>query len=197
MYSNILVVALLCIFGLGGCAMTSKRPSGSLLDMVKQVTGLGEPAAAGKSEPREISISFNGTEDLNALAPKKGLALVVRVYALKDDKSFVQTSRELLEKSPPDDAVAQQGIVNIKEIIVIPGQKLELNEKVEGDVSHIGVAGFFRDAKASRWRLVVPVTAFARGKPLGLRAELNSLCVVPPGKPTAKKEYKEDYYCKS
>lgn len=195
MYTNIRT--FLCLFFIGvlsACASNSGDSSGGILDVAKRITGLGEPTPS-KTEPREVMISLRGTPDLNSSGAKGGLALVVRVYALKDGVAFFQTGRDVLENPASAESLSQQDIVTVKEVVVIPGQKLAVNEKVEARTTHIGISGFFRDTASTRWRLAVPIDSFKPGKPVEVIADVNGLCVVPSSK--SDKKSVDPRFCKT
>lgn len=194
MYTNIR--ALLCLFfvsTLCACASKPSDSSGSILDVAKRITGLGEPTPS-KTEPREILISLRGGNDLNSSGAKGGLALVVRVYTLKDGVAFFQTGRDILENPASAESLAQQDIVSIKEVVVIPGQKLAVSEKVDPRTTHIGISGFFRDTASTRWRVAVPIDSFKPGKPVEIVADVNSLCIVASSK--SDKKSVDPKFCK-
>lgn len=180
-----------CVFA--GCSTSPSDLTGGLMDKAKQMVGLGEPTAA-KAEPKEIMVSVRGTTDLNSLSGKNGLALVLRAYALKDNVAFFQVGKDVFESPTSSQSLAEQDVVNIKEVVVIPGQKLIISEKVDPAVSHVGLAGFFRDSGSTRWRLVIPVILFKPGKPIEVLADRNGLCVVPVTE--AEKANKDASYCR-
>lgn len=188
---RICCVILLSVFV--GCSINPVDLPGDLMGKAKQMVGLGESGPV-KRDPKEIIVSVRGMSDLNSLSGKNGLALVLRAYALKDNVAFFQIGKDVFESPSASQALVEQGVVNIKEVVVIPAQKVIITEKVDPAVSHIGLAGFFRDPSSTRWRLVIPVALFKSGKPIEVLADRNGLCVVPVTE--VEKSNKDASYCR-
>lgn len=142
-------ITLFALLAMGGCAGGSI--AGAALDMI----GMRKPVELPESQkpPRTIAIRLHAGPNLNTDASGHPLALVARIYKLRQNAAFeraafdgflnVHTERELLGND----------LLEVKEVTLIPGQRYEISEKVSREASYIGVVALFRAPAAQRWRL--------------------------------------------
>jgi len=85
--SLLITHAALCAL-LGGCA-AGVTVLGAAANAALQASGLGKPELPdAQKPPRNVALTLYAAPNLNAANDKRPLALVVRLYALKDPTSF-------------------------------------------------------------------------------------------------------------
>lgn len=164
---------------LGGCAAVS----GDTMDKTLQAIGLQKPAVPDgiKDLPsipthRPVTLRLHAGAVLNTDAAGRPLATVVRIYRLKNTELFLQSPYEAFHSDTTSGAVVkpppfERDILEMREVVLAPGQQAESIEKLGMDVSAIAVVALFRSPQSNRWRFVFDAkTAAATGITLGLHA---------------------------
>jgi type VI secretion system protein VasD len=106
--------------------------------------------------PRTVGIKLNAAPSLNVDGNGRSLALVARIYKLKQNSAFEQAPfAAFLTPQAEKDALGAD-LLEVKEVTLIPGQKLELQEKVSKDAYFLGVVALYRTPDPQRWRLSFP-----------------------------------------
>ena len=167
------LIALPIALAAGGCSSIGS----DTLDKTLQAVGIQKPAAAEslKDLPaipthRAVTLRLHAGAVLNTDATGRPLALVVRVYRLKNTESFLQSPYESFQ---PDTSYKSstfaQDVIEMREIVLAPGQQSESIEKLGMDVGALAVVALFRAPQQHRWRFVFDAkTAAASGITLGL-----------------------------
>lgn len=155
-------LAALCAFALttlGGCAAGVGSVAGAALEMV----GLRKPALPelpdAQKPPRTIAIRLQAGDKLNADADGRPLALVTRIYKLRQTAAFEQASYDSFLTPQRERELLGADLLEVKELLLVPGQHYEAFEKVSREAYFIGVVALFRAPAPQRWRL-----AFAAGE---------------------------------
>lgn len=82
------------------------------------------------------------------------MSVAVRVYQLKDRKSFDGASYDDLLKN--ERAVLSADLQDTAGVVVNPGSAASLSQPMRPDTEYIAIVGFFRNPKNDRdWRRVV------------------------------------------
>jgi len=179
---------LACTLGLSlmlsGCASTGPSPSGAeaagLIDKTLQAVGLQKPAAVdelGKLPPlplhTSVTLRVHAGEVLNTDSAGRSLALVARIYKLRNSETFLQTPYESFQVDPigNKELPFAKDVVEMREVVLTPGQKLEGIEKLGPGVRALAVVALFRAPAEGRWRFVFDSKAAAgSGVTLGAHA---------------------------
>ena len=164
------VAAAVTVATLAGCA------GASIAGAVLQVAGINRPPEPPDAQkpPRSVTIRLHAAPALNSGNGGPPLALVARIYKLRQAEAFerlsyaayagsasVQAERELLG---PD-------LVEVKEVLLIPGQRYEVTEKVSREAGYVGVVALFRAPDGQRWRAAFSAAdAEKAGITIGLHA---------------------------
>ena len=145
---------------LGGCATVGKLTNGAL-----EMVGLKEPEVPEIPEipdalkaPRTITIKLHAGANLNADANGQPLAVVARIYKLKQNAAFQQATYDVFLSPQKEKEVLGAELLEVKEITLIPGQQYAVTEKVTQEAYYIGVVALFHSPAAHRWRVVFPTT---------------------------------------
>lgn len=149
--SPIITFALLA---LGGCA------AGSIASTALELVGVRKPPELPdvQKPPRTVAIRLHASPNLNTDAHGHPLALVARIYKLRQSAAFERAAFEGFLDTHTERELLGNDLLEVKEITLIPGQRYEVSEKVSREAYYIGVVALFRAPAEQRWRL-----AFAAG----------------------------------
>jgi type VI secretion system protein VasD len=103
--------------------------------------------------PRTVAIKLNAAEALNVDSSGKSLALVARIYKLKQNSAFEQLPLSSFLNPAMEKEALGSDLLEMKEVTLVPGQRLELQEKVSKEAYYLGVVALFRAPDPQRWRL--------------------------------------------
>jgi type VI secretion system protein VasD len=169
---------LALIGALGGCASPSSNPSspqgGGLVDRALQLTGWQKPALPDAmsqlpplplpSNARSVTLRLHAGEVLNVDAQGRSLALVARVYKLRASDTFLQAPHEAFQQDPArhKELPFAQDVVDMREVVLTPGQRLDGIETLGPEVKAIAVVALFRAPAPQRWRFVFDTASATR-----------------------------------
>lgn len=141
-----------CIL-LGGCAAAVPL-LGSAGSAALQMVGVGKPDVPDSQKPpRNLGLTLYAAQNLNAANDNRPLALVVRLYALKDPTSFQQAPFDRFTDPTKEKTALGADLLSVREITLIPGQHYNATEKVSREAQAFGVVALFRDPALQRWKL--------------------------------------------
>lgn len=106
-------------------------------------------SACGSSGVRVRAYAFPDAND--------GNSVVVRIYELKDPKSFEEAL--LASFWTNDEAAIGSDLIRKHELTLLPEEPRELRIEVSEDAGYIGAAANFRTNTGAGWRKVLPVSA--------------------------------------
>jgi type VI secretion system protein VasD len=157
---NVLVMSsLLCL--LGGCAGT--------LDAV----GLRKsaPLPEALQAPRRVALHLHAAPRLNVDARGQPLALLVRIYKLRQRAAFDQAPyAAFLTPQAERDALGAD-LVESRDITLVPGRRLDLDERVPREAGWLGIVALFHAPAPQAWRVAFAAAdAEAAGVTVGLHA---------------------------
>lgn len=145
---------------LGGCGTVGNLTNGAL-----EMVGLKKPEAPKVPEipdalkaPRTIAIKLHAGTNLNMDENGQPLAVVARIYKLKQNAAFQRATYDTFLDSQKEKEVLGAELLETKEITLIPGQHYEVTEKVTQEAYYIGVVALFRAPAAHRWQVVFPAS---------------------------------------
>jgi type VI secretion system protein VasD len=139
---------------LSGCA------AGSIASAALEMAGIRKPVELPdiQKTPRSVAIRLHAGQNLNSDAAGHPLALVTRIYKLRQMDTFQQIAYEGFLNARQERELLGNDLLEVKEVMLVPGQHYELVEKVSHEAYFIGVVALFRAPAEQRWRL-----AFAAG----------------------------------
>lgn len=127
--------------------------------------------ASQRAAIRHVDFAVSAGSNLNASESNAGLALVVRIYLLRDATAFQQAPFETFTNEEREAAVLGADVVSVRELILTPEQKLQTRQEVTTEVNSLGIVGLFRAPAVHRWRLLFDLKQAAReGVVLGANA---------------------------
>lgn len=129
-----------------------------------------------------LHLDFTAREALNTDARESNSlseSVVVRVYQLKDRKTFDKTVYQQLLKD--GDTVLKADLLASRDMVVKPGGDANLNMPMEEDAQFVAVVGLFRhpDMVNNTWKQVIERDDLDPDKPRILEAGNNHLTLQP------------------
>lgn len=162
---------LLLLLPLSGCAGGA---IGGLANAALQMAGLAKPAPEvpeAQKPPRNVSIRLHAGQRLNTDPQGRPLALVARIYKLRQSAVFEQAPYDSFLDAAREKALLGGDLLEVQEVLLVPGQRYEIQEKVGREAAFIGVVALFRAPAAQRWRATFAASAAERdGVSIGLHA---------------------------
>lgn len=160
--STIRPLAVLALFVLlAGC--------GGALDAVGLRKGPG--LANAYKPPRTVPVRLHAASRLNLDSRGQPLALAVRVYALRHKTAFEQASYAAFLNPQSERESLGADLVAVREVMLVPGQRYEVAEKLSREASHVGIVALFHRPASGRWRAAFSAADAERdGITLGLHA---------------------------
>jgi type VI secretion system protein VasD len=128
------------------------------------------PELADAQKPaRTVSVRLHAAQKLNTDARGQSLALVARVYKLRQSAAFEAAPYAAFLSPQAERDAFGADLVEVKEITMVPGQKYEVQEKVSREAGYIGIVALFNKPAPQRWRLAYTA---AEAEPAGVTVGL-------------------------
>lgn len=124
------------------------------------------PEVADAQKPaRTVSVRLHAANKLNTDARGQSLALVARLYKLRQSAAFEAAPYAAFLSPQAEQAAFGADLLEVKEITLVPGQKYEVQEKVSREAGYIGIVALFNKPAPQRWRLAYTA---AEAEPAGV-----------------------------
>ena len=112
------------------------------------------PELADAQKPaRTVNVRLHAASKLNTDASGQSLALVARLYKLRQTAAFESAPYAAFLSPQAEQAAFGADLLEVKEITLVPGQKYEVQEKVSREAGYIGIVALFHKPAPQRWRL--------------------------------------------
>lgn len=162
----------LLAFSLAGCGVTQ-----GITDGTKSAFN-----AVFYKKIKVLRLDFTAREALNTDARESNSLsepVVVRIYQLKDRKTFDKTVYQQLLKD--GETILKADLLASRDVVVKPGGDANLNMPMEADTQFVAVVGLFRhpDMVNNTWKLVIGREDLDPDKPRILEAGNNHLTLQP------------------
>jgi type VI secretion system protein VasD len=162
---------------LSGCSTQGGGAVGKALEIV----GLKTPPVVEQlpkelpQMPRKLPLRLHAGEQLNTDTTGRSLAVVARIYKLRAIDAFMQAPYDAFASASPDrNETWRRDVVEMREVVMAPGQRHEVIETLAPGTSHVAVVALFRAPAEQRWRFVFDAngasTSAASGITVGLHA---------------------------
>jgi len=156
--------ALAAIACMAGCASSGadSKGEGGLLDSALEVVGLqraqekpkemaiGLPA---KAAPR-LTLRIHAGQVLNTDASGRSLALITRIYQLKEHEAFLQAPYDAFTDRAAEKTALGDDLIEVKEVLLKPGGRHEALQTLSPDTRYIAVVALLRSPAERRWRFL-------------------------------------------
>lgn len=149
------IFAISCSLAMMGCAGLRKPPD----------------VPEAWQAPRHVAVHLQAAPRLNVSADGQSLALVVRIYKLRQLAAFDSAPFAAFLDPASEKQALGADLIEAREVTLVPGQQVDLDESVTREAGYIGVAALFRAPAAQRWRAAFPAAEAERsGVTVGLLA---------------------------
>lgn len=126
---------------------------------------------------RTAAIRLHAAAGLNPDSRGQPLALLTRVYKLRQSAAFEQAPFDAFLSPAAEREAFGADLIEVKEVVLVPGQRYEVQEALGPEVAYVGVVGLFRSPAAQRWRLAFASEAASKsGVTIGAHG-----CALSPG----------------
>ncbi len=142
------------VLSIAGCAAVGTVAT--VANAALEVTGIKKPPVPelpdAQKAPRTILINLQASESLNTDANGRSLALVARIYKLRQTANFQQASYDTFLNPQKEKDALGTDLLEVTEVTLVPGQKYRASEKVSREAYFVGVVALFRAPAPQRWR---------------------------------------------
>ncbi len=148
-----------CIaLALAAAALAGCGTGASIAGAVLQIAGVQRPPELPDAQkpPRNVAIRLHAAGTLNSGKSGPPLALVARIYKLRQADAFDRVPYEGFTNAHAERELLGADLLEVKEVLLIPGQRYEVTEKVSREAGYIGVVALFRAPNGQRWRAAFP-----------------------------------------
>jgi type VI secretion system protein VasD len=141
---------LVCV--VAGCAGGGL---GSIAGAALEAAGVKKPPELPEAQkpPRNVAIRLHAAAKLNTDPRGQPLALVARIYKLRQAAAFEQAPYATFLNPQAEKEAFGADLVEVKEVTLVPGQHYEVTEKVTREAGYVGVVALFHSPAPQRWRL--------------------------------------------
>jgi len=143
------MIVIAGFLALQGCA------AGSIAGAALQMAGIQKPPELPDAQkpPRNVAIRLHAAQNLNAGKAVQPMALAARIYKLRQIATFQQMNFNAFLDPQTERQLLGNDLLEVKEVMLIPGQRYEVVEKVTREAYFIGVVALFQAPAEQRWRL--------------------------------------------
>ncbi|KQQ89192.1 type VI secretion system lipoprotein TssJ [Massilia sp. Leaf139] len=139
---------LLLAAALPGCA------GDGLAGRALEASGMRKPTQAELMKtPRSIPLRLHAAPKLNADAKGRPLAVVARIYTLRQNAAFEAAPYATFLTPGLDREAFGADLLEVKDVTLVPGQRYEVVERVTRDAAYVGVVALFHSPAPQRWRM--------------------------------------------
>lgn len=164
-----LVLASGIVMLLAGCGLTQKVTDGTVA-VTKSIF---------YKQVKTLHLDIRAREAVNSNAGGVALSAVVRIYQLKDRKTFDSTDYPSLFAT--DSQAIKADLLAEKDIRLQPGGAVTIDMPMEEDAQYVAVAGMFMtpDQTNNTWRVVLSREDLDPDKARVIEAGNNQLTLIP------------------
>ncbi|KUZ74461.1 type VI secretion protein [Burkholderia ubonensis] len=129
------------------------------------------------TQVKTMNVDLVARSSLNANAAGQPLSTVVRLYQLKDAKTFDQLDYTQLQTHDLDALKAD--LLATKDVVLRPGANASVSEPMHPDAHVVGVVAFFREpGEGAVWKLTMPKKQWKQTDPVKVEVRDNVLVLL-------------------
>ncbi|WP_423382969.1 type VI secretion system lipoprotein TssJ [Burkholderia sp. LMG 32019] len=129
------------------------------------------------TQVKTMNLDLVARSSANANAGGQPLSTVVRLYQLKDAKTFEQLDYTQLQTNDLD--ALKTDLLATKDVVLRPGASASVNEPMNPDAQVVGIVAFFREpGDGAVWKLSVPKKQWKKTDPVKIEVRDNALILV-------------------
>jgi type VI secretion system protein VasD len=172
---HLLKLASVCValaVAVSGCASTSGGDG--IVGKTMEMLGLKAPESREEAKAmapvaRTLTLRVHASDQLNTDAQMRSLSVVMRVYKLRRLEAFLAAPYTAFVDAAAEKQSFGDDVVDVREVVMRPGQKHEVVETMPKEAEYIAVAALFRAPAEGRWRFAFDAKQAAKsGVTLGL-----------------------------
>ena len=128
------------------------------------------------TQVKTMNVDLTSRASLNPNGAGQSLSTVVRIYQLKDTKTFDTLDYGQLQSNDLD--ALKPDLLATKDVVLRPSASATVSEPMNEAAEFVGVVAFFRDAgKDATWKLVVPKKQWKKTDPVKIEVSGNTLAL--------------------
>ena len=128
------------------------------------------------TQVKMMNVDLTSRASLNPNGAGQSLSTVVRIYQLKDTKTFETLDYGQLQSNDLD--ALKPDLLATKDVVLRPSASATVSEPMNEAAEFVGVVAFFRDAgKDATWKLVVPKKQWKKTDPVKIEVSGNTLAL--------------------
>jgi len=128
------------------------------------------------TQVKMMNVDLTSRASLNPNGAGQSLSTVVRIYQLKDTKTFDTLDYGQLQSNDLD--ALKPDLLATKDVVLRPSASATVSEPMNEAAEFVGVVAFFRDAgKDATWKLVVPKKQWKKTDPVKIEVSGNTLAL--------------------
>ncbi|QOY96209.1 type VI secretion system lipoprotein TssJ [Massilia sp. UMI-21] len=180
MRTSSFLAAVLAACALAGCG------SNGLATTALEATGLRKPPELPEAlrPPRTVALRLHASPRLNLDGRGQPIALAVRLYKLRRKDAFERAPYAAFLDPQAERASLGSDLIEVREIMLVPGQRYEVSEKLGREAGHLALVALFQRPAEGRWRASV---AAADAEREGVNIGLHACALTVGGSSTAAK----------
>src|SRR5471032_1754 len=153
------------------CSRIGDDKSASLVMVMSSCSQRSPELPDAQKPARNVAIRLHASDNLNTDQDGHPLALVARIYKLRQSAAFQQAAYDGFLNAHTERDMLGNDLLEVKEVMLVPSQRYEVVEKVTREAYFIGVVALFRAPAEQRWRLAFAADdAEKNGITVGLHA---------------------------
>jgi type VI secretion system protein VasD len=130
---------------------------GTVADKAMEIAGLKAPVKPdvlpdSALPDRRIRWLLHASSSLNVAENGQPLALVTRIYRLRNPDSFLQAQMEVFGDPVREKQALGDDLISAREVLLLPGQHHEATDKIPREVPYLGIVALYRHPAGGRWR---------------------------------------------
>jgi type VI secretion system protein VasD len=155
--------------GACACALTGCETAANVVktatvarDKTLEFTGLKTPEVAipeASLPVWRIPLRIQASPSLNIDGEGHSLALVLRVYKLRNAEAFLNAPYSVFGDPAAEKERLGEDLVELREIQLVPGQVVDTLEKVRREAPYVGVVALYVRPSPQRWKLLFDTPA--------------------------------------
>lgn len=134
----------------------------------------GKPTLPVQPARRNVVLHLNAAPRLNVERHGQSLALVVRIYILRQRTAFDAAPYAAFLAPDAERTALGADMLDVREMTLVPGQRAESLQALPPDAAYVGVVALFHSPLARAWRLSVAAPDAERN---GLALELGACAI--------------------
>ena len=134
------------------------------------VSALSAILSGCASGPAAYPISGEAGPTINRDTSGRSLSVVVHLYQLKERAEFDRLTFDAATSGKTDQDLFGSNLISVKELVLVPGGKQDITEKLAPETKFVGVVAYFRKPDPQAWRFLIDAKD-ARKQGLAFRVE--------------------------